>query len=136
MMLTDVRDYVASLEISDSVYIGPLPDKPEKAVGVYNSKHQHEYKVAIGGPELESYGAKYITLLIHWNKSQRETEEAGKALFEAIRSTREATINNKTIKFVQPLYELQDIGVDDAGIYEMVIEAVVIYDKKGNKDEK
>ena len=57
-------------------------------------------------------------------------------LFEAIKSTREATINNETIKFMRPLYELQDIGVDDAGIYEMVIEAAVIYDKKGNKDEK
>ena len=36
------------------MYVGPIPDKPEKIVGVYNSKHQHEYKVAIGGPQLES----------------------------------------------------------------------------------
>lgn len=136
MMLSDIRDYIASLRLADSVYIGPLPDKPEKTVGVYNSKHQHEYRVAIGGPELESYGTKYITLLVHWNKSQRETEKAGKAIFKAVRGARNASINDETIKFILPVYDLEDVGVDDSGVYEMVIEAAVIYDKKGNKDEE
>ena len=40
MMLSDVRDYVESLGISENVYMGKLPDKPEKSIGVYNSKHQ------------------------------------------------------------------------------------------------
>ena len=38
-------------------------------------------------------------------------------------------LNDATIKFFQPLYEIQDIGTDDAGIYEMVIEAAVIFQK-------
>ena len=29
MMLSDVRDYVESLGISENVYMGKLPDKPE-----------------------------------------------------------------------------------------------------------
>lgn len=135
MMLSDIRDYIASLGLADSVYIGPLPDKPEKTIGVYNSKHQYEYKVAIGGPQLESYGTKYVTLLLHWNKSQRETEKAGKALFEAVRRSRNTPANNETIKFALPVYDLQDIGTDDSGVYEMVIEAAFIYEK-GNKDEE
>lgn len=44
-------------------------------------------------------------------------------------------MNNAKIKFIQPLYELQDVGTDDAGIYEMVLEAAVIYEKERN-DEK
>ena len=135
MMLSDIRDYIASLGLADSVYIGPLPDKPEKTIGVYNSKHQHEYKVAVGGPQLESYGTKYVTLLLHWNKSQRETEKAGKSLFEAVRRSRNTPANNETIKFTLPVYDLQDIGTDDSGVYEMVIEAAFIYEK-GNKDEE
>ena len=87
MTLSDISDYIETLT-QGTVYVGPIPDKPEKIVGVYNSKHQHEYKVAIGGPQLESYGTKYVTLLVHWNKSQRETEKAGKTLFEAVRATR------------------------------------------------
>lgn len=57
-------------------------------------------------------------------------------MFESVRATRNATVNDETIKFILPVYELQDIGVDDFGIYEMVIELAVIFEKKGNKDEE
>lgn len=133
MMLSDVRDYIASLGIAEqgNVYMGKLDSKPEESIGVYNSKHQHSYKTAIGGPELESYNAKYVTLLVHWNKSSRDTESSAMALFKAVRNTREVIINNETIKFIQPIYELQDVGTDDDGVYEMVIEMAVIFEKKG-----
>ena len=130
MTLADVRDYIDSLKLADRVYMGKMDSKPEKSIGVYNSKHTHAYSTAIGGPKLESYGTKYVTILVHWNKSPRDTETASTDLFEAVKSTRELTINNSTIKFVQPLYELQDVGTDDAGIYEMVIEVAFIF-KKG-----
>lgn len=136
MTLADVRDYIASLQLADTVYMGKMPDKQEHSIGVYNSKHQYPYRVAIGGPELESYGTKYVTLLIHWSKSPRETETAASALFDAVRRTREAAINEETIKFIQPLYELQDLGTDDAGIYEMAIEAAVIFSKKKEKNHE
>lgn len=134
MRLSDVRDYTENLAISDHVYMGKMPDKQDKSIGVYNSKHQHEYRAAIGGPKMRSYGAKYVTFLVHWNKSPRETEEAAMALFEALKKTRETSINDETIKFIQPLYEIQDMGTDDAGIYEMVIEAAIIFKKKGTGD--
>lgn len=132
MMLSDVRDYIASLNLANHVYMGKLPNKQEKSIGVYNSKHQRAYQTAIGGPALESYGTKYVSLLVHWNKSPRDTEKAATALFEAVRAAREVAANEETIKFIQPLYEIQDVGTDDAGIYEMVIEAAVIYVKKGD----
>lgn len=129
MMLSDVRDYIDSLGLAEHVYMGKMPDKPDKSIGVYNSKHQQVYQTAIGGPDLESYGTKYVTLLVHWNKSPRDTETAAMALFDTVKKARETTINNKIIKFIQPLYEVQDVGTDDAGIYEMVIEMAVIFGK-------
>ena len=132
-MLSDVRYYIESLGLADHIYMGKLDAKPEKSIGVYNSKHQHTYQTAIGGPALESYGTKYVTFLVHWNKSPRDTEKAATALFEAVTGAREVTVNDTKIKFIQPLYELQDVGTDDAGICEMVIEAAVIYAKKGQK---
>lgn len=134
MMLSDARDYIASLGLAEHVYMGKMPDKQEKSIGVYNSKHSHAYKTAIGGPTLASYGTKYVTLLVHWDKSPRDTEKAATALFGAVREAREATINEATIKFIQPLYEPQDVGTDDAGIYEMVIEVAFIFAKKGKGD--
>lgn len=133
MMLSDIRDYIASLGIAEHVYMGKMPDKQDKSIGVYNSKHTHAYKTAIGGPDLESYGTKYVTFLVHWNKSPRDTEKAAMALFEALTEAREETINSETIKFIKPLYGIQDVGTDDANVYEMVIEAAFIYEKR--KDE-
>ena len=135
MTLADVRDYIASLNLADHVYMGKLPDKEEKSIGVYNSKHQYLYHTAIGGPDQESYGQKYVTFLVHWNKSPRDTEKATTDLFEALRQARDVTVNDETIKFIQPLYEIQNVGTTDAGIYEMVIEMAVIYEKgKGEKE--
>lgn len=128
MMLEDVRDYIATLGISKNVYMGKLPDKKDESIGVYNSKHQRTYRRALGG--LEGYGEKYITLLVHWNKSPRDTENAATELFEKLKAARDVTINNETIIFFQPLYDIQDVGTDDAGIYEMVIEGVFIFRKK------
>lgn len=110
--------------------MGKLPDKPEKSIGVYNSKHQRAYHTAIGGSHLEGYGEKPVTILVHWNRSPRDTEKAATELFEKLRAARNTEINNETIKFIQPLYEIQDVGTDDAGIYEMVIEVAVIFEKK------
>lgn len=129
MMLSDVRDYIASLQLADHVYMGKLPDKREQSIGVYNSKHEHAYKTAIGGPALKSYEAKYVTLLIHWNKLLRDTEKVSYDLFNRLLEANEVTINDAKIKFIQPLYEIQDIGTDDNGIYEMVIEVAFIFEK-------
>lgn len=135
MMLSDVHDFIESLDLAESVYMSTMPDKKEKSIGVYNSKHQREYKTAIGGSRLESYGTKYVTLLIHWNKSPRDSEKAALDVFEAVENARNVTVNAELIKFIQPLYEPQDIGKDDAGICEWVIELAVIYEKgKGEKE--
>lgn len=80
-----------------------------------------------------TYGEKYVTLLVHWNKSPRDTEKAATELFEKLKVARDVNVNNETIKFFQPLYDVQDVGTDDAGIYEMVIEGVFIYEKKEGK---
>lgn len=135
MTLADVRDYIASLELAEHVYMGKLPDKEDKSVGVYNSKHQYPQHIALGGPAQEGYGQKYVTLLVHWNKSPGDTEKTATELFEVLRRARDITINDETIKFIQPLYEIQDVGTNDAGICEMVIEAAVIYEKKGKQNE-
>lgn len=126
MTLADVRDYIASLNLTKEVYMGKLPDKPEQSIGVYNSKHQYPPHRTLGGPDWQGYGIKHVTL----NKSPRDAEKAATALFDAINVVRDAKINETTIKFIQTLYDLQEIGTDDAGVYEYVIEAAVIYEKE------
>lgn len=131
MMLNDVRDYVSSLGLAEHVYMGKMDSKPDRSVGVYNSKHGQSYRTAIGGPSMSSYGTKLATILIHWNRSPRETERAAKELFKKLIDTNEQKVNDQKIKFIQPFTEEPvDVGIDDSGIYEMVIETAVIYERK------
>jgi hypothetical protein len=135
MMLSDVRDYIESLSLAEHVYSGKLDAKEEKSIGVYNSKHCHAYSTALGGRAMESYGTRYVTFLVHWSRFQRETEKAAEALFNAIRDACEAAVNGQQIKFIQPLVSGPvDVGTDGAGIYEMAIEAAVIYQRKEEGD--
>lgn len=130
MMLADVWEYVKSLGIGEKVYMGKLDAKSEKSIGVYNSKHNHPYRTAMGGAQMQSYGTKYVTLLVHWNKSPRDTEKAAYSLFEKLKQAREVTINEAKIKFIQLLTDGPvDVGTDEAGVFEMVIEAAFVYAK-------
>ena len=130
MMLEDVRDFIETLGKSEHTYMGKLDNKSECSIGVYHSKHENKFKTAFGGPSQESYGIKNVTFLVHWNKSPRDTEKASKELFEALRETREVKTNETTIKFIQLLTnEPADVGTDENGVYEMVIEAAIIYER-------
>ena len=130
MTLSDVREYISSLKKSDYTYMGKMDHKKKKSIGVYHSKRGMPFKTAIGGPILESYSVKSVSFLVHWNESPRDTENAAQEIFRALRDTRDVTINETKIKFIQLLYnEPIDIGTDDNGIYEMVIEAVFVYEK-------
>ena len=81
---------------------------------------------------MKSYESKYVTLLIHWNESLRDTEKAAAALMKALVNTYEVTVNDEVIQFILPLYDIQDVGPDDTGVREMVLE-VVVTSKKGGQ---
>ena len=84
----------------------------------------------LAAKNLEGYGEKYITILVHWNNSSCDTEKVAMGLYETLRRARDIQTEDGTIKFFQLLYDSQDIGKDDAGICEWVIEAAVIFEKK------
>lgn len=133
MYLEDVFCLVKGFGLVEDghLYIGKLDGKKECSIGVYNSKHEKAFKTAIGGPDCESYGMKHVSLLVHGSRSIRDTECLAAALFEKLRLVREMRVNEVTIKFIQLLTNGPvDVGTDDAGICEMVIEAAVVYAKK------
>ena len=76
---------------------------------------------------------KGLKISLMLTQISRDTEKAATELFEKLKVARDVNVNNETIKFFQPLYDVQDVGTDDAGIYEMVIEGVFIYEKKEGK---
>ena len=133
MRLKDIRDFVASIGIAadDNCYCGKMPDKKDKSIGIYPLKNRQQGSMPIGGPDNGSYSVKSVSMLIHWNHSPTETEEAANTLQEALISCREAEVNGHTIKFFVVAYdEPIPVDTDENGIYEYVIECLVYYERR------
>ncbi len=133
LYLEDIHALVKSFGLVEDghCYMGKLDAKKEKSIGIYNLKRASPYKTAIGGKQEQSYGVKQVSLLIHWDKSPRDTEKAAVALFERLEDVRDVTVNGKRILFTMMLTgEPVDVGADDAGIYEMVIETAFYHERR------
>ncbi len=133
VLLSDVRDFIASLNFVDDehVYSGKLEDKKDKSIGTYNRKVNTPNGIALGGLKLKSFGIKQISILVHWNKSQRETEKAAIKLFNLLQNQRDFSIGQVKGKFIlMGTDEPQSVDTDDNGIYEYVIWCDIYYERE------
>ena len=116
--LADIRNWLKTLENkADNYYIGKLDNKNNKSIGVYQGKNIIPPRITLGGSENSSYEVKAITVLIHWNLNARETEEFSYRLFEEILKQNSVVI--------EPI----DVGTDEKGIYERVIDIEFYYER-------
>lgn len=128
----DVRDYIAGLGIADNnnVYCGKLDNKKDKSIGVYNLNRQRPPQTAVGGLNNSSYRIKSISILVHWNTSVRDTEKATEQLYNMLRDTNNKIINDTKLLFNKMQVDGPvDVGTDDKGIFESVIELDIYYER-------
>lgn len=133
ILLKDIRDYIASLGITEDehCYCGIMPDKKGRSIGTYPLKAGRQPAIPIGGLDNKSYGVKAVSFLIHWDRSPTETEEAAIELFEKLQAAEQIEINGHFIKFIQMSQEEPvPVGTDDNGIFEYAIECLIYYDRK------
>ena len=133
LRLTDIRQWIFSLEIvpNSNVYIGKMDNKRQKSIGVYSRPSSGPPNIALGGQECTSYDTKPISLLVHWNKSKGESEEAAYELFEKLRSITGLNIGETCIHYLRLMVpEPQDVGTDDCGVYEYVIWLDFVFQRK------
>lgn len=135
IQLKGVREWLKTLNKGfENYYIGFLDKKKEKSLGVYNLKQNRKQIIALGGLKNTSYNTKQVSLLIHWNKAVGETEEKAFELYEAIMNSKPEKINDHSVLFIGMLTnEPIDVGKDDNGICEFVIEFEIYF--KRNKEE-
>lgn len=132
MLLRDVRDYIATLNIAEdgNCYCGKMEDKKDKSIGVYSLPRKSNTVIPIGGLNNASYRTKAISLLVHWNKSPTQAEQNAIALQEALLNTKNTKINEHLIKFIEVSYpEPVSMDTDDNGIFEYVIECLFYYER-------
>ena len=133
LSLKDVRQWIAGLGIAEDahVYIGKLDNKQQKSIGVYARKGSGPPGIALGGLECTTYAARSISLLVHWTKSQPESEAAAYKLYEKLLAVTSLDIGDTHIHYLSlQIPEPQDVGTDDGGVYEYVIWLDLIYERK------
>lgn len=133
LLLKDIRQYISNLELATdgNVYIGKLDNKKQKSIGVYGRGTTGEPHMALGGLECTTYGVRPVSLLIHWTRSQSDSEAASYELFEKLKNITNMTVGDTHIDYLRLMVpEPQDVGTDDDGVYEYVIWLDFIYERK------
>lgn len=128
--LADVRDYIKLFGLAEHYYIGKLDSKKDKSIGVYQRQNSYKPRICIGSSS--SFERKPISVLMHWNKNARETEEQAFLLYQKLEEVvMPIEIGDTTVFFIDMLNaEPVDVATDDNGIYERVIEFDVYYRKE------
>ena len=69
-------------------------------------------------------------MFLHWNKSVRDTEETSEQLYNMLRDTNNKIINDTKLLFTKMQVDGPvDVGTDDKGIFESVIELDIYYER-------
>lgn len=129
MTTADVRDWLKTLTDAEHFYVGKLDNKPDKAIGVYTLTERGQPQRGIGQPL--SYDVLAVSVLIHWNQNARVTEQAARSLYEVLYNTSKTTINGHAAHYIDLLVpESVDVGTDEKGVYERVIEMKIYYERE------
>lgn len=137
MTLDDVLAFIELMGTgAENFYCGTLDAKKEKSIGVYQPKSSRPRNVAVGGVECTKTGIKSVSLLVHWNKNSHETETVAQNIYDLLAEVRGVSIGGHPVSYFEMLStEPVDIGHDDHGVFERVIEFNVYYRKDDDSYE-
>lgn len=101
------------------VYAGYIPKDKEQVIGVYK-------RPSVGQPQAygqSSYSILGLTILVHWTKGMYETETEANRLCDLLRRKNFTTASHTG--WITITREPEDVGKDEKGICEMVIDISV-----------
>ena len=131
MKTEEVLAYVKTLSVKpEHYYCGMLNSKKDKSFGIYQLKDSRSRDIALGGMTNTKTAVKGISILVHWTQSTRETEDIAAALYDTLATAQNVVIGGKQVNYIQLLHnESIDVGADENGICERVIEFIIHYER-------
>jgi hypothetical protein len=131
MTTENVLQWIKTLPTkAENYYCGILNTKKDKSFGVYQLRESRARTISVGGADNTKTGIKAISVLVHWNASTRETENTAAALYKDLAEAKNIVIGDKTVNYINLLQnEPVDVGTDDNGICEHVIEFIIYYER-------
>ena len=113
---------------ADNYYCGMLNAKKDKSFGVYQLKESRARDIAIG--KQTKTATKGVSILVHWTASTRETENIAAELYKNLAEATDITVGGVKANYIQLLHnESIDVGMDENGVCERVIEFVIYYER-------
>lgn len=129
--LAGIRDWIKGFAIAENYYIGKLDNKQDKSIGIYQREPSGPPEIAIGGVDATKTQKRSISLLIHWNKNANEAEQKARYLYNTLLCQNNLTINGVHVDYIYLLVpEPIEVGTDDKGVYEYVIQFDLYYQKE------
>lgn len=121
-MLKAIRDFFQTeYGWSDSISVGRIDKKSDRAVCFYYSKHPAPKQSVLGGKANKSFELFPVTMLLRFTNSPVKAAEKAQELYEFF-DEKTFVIENKRV-FVISRYERPiDLGSDDNGVCEYSIE--------------
>ena len=124
----DVRDFIKAYNLAEYYYIGKLDNKPDKSFGFYTLKRSEPPLRMVG--ELPTFDIIGVSVLIHWTNNAKETEQAARELYRLLYTAADVSINSHAVYMIELLVpETMDVGTDNKGVYERVIEFKIYYER-------
>lgn len=135
MTLDDVLSFIEMMDTgAENFYCGTLNAKKDKSIGVYQLKGARPRNVAVGGADCTKTGVKGVSLLVHWNSNSRETELVARKIYDLLADVRGVVIGGYPVSYFEMLQaEPIDVGADDHGVFERVVEFNVFYENDGDE---
>lgn len=129
LRLAEVRDWMKMQVESPAWYIGKMDTKKPECIGVYGVEAGAVPRIAIGGLANTSYAMKGISILIHWGKNADKAEIKAQEVYEALFGRAAEIGGRRVIAFDMRTAEPVNVGTDDEGFYEYVVEATIYYER-------
>lgn len=121
-MLTKIKNYFkAAYGWADSISIGKIDNKREKAICFYSSSSPRQAVHAWGGKATQSHIVKPVTILLRYGKTKQAAEDAAQAVFDFFDES-QFQIDNRPAFALSPYNGPIDLGTDENGIFEYSIE--------------
>lgn len=130
MKVSEFKGYLEQQFPSITFYNGSIDKNKKQCVGIY-AKGSSSPVMPLGGPTNGSYGQLPISILVHWSESSDQCEETANTIFNHLYGLSNAMAGDRRIVSVRLLDPCPvDLQRDNQNICEMVIRAIILYDKE------
>lgn len=128
MTLLDIANLLAKILDMKDVFAGNIDGNLPECIGVYNSKRAGKNRICIGGKACTKTKEKDISILIHHTDNPTFAEKQAEKVLDILSDIRNEPTEGGTVRFMA-LNEPQNVGRDERGICEYVIETTIYYEE-------